>query len=146
MLNTGSENNGATEGTSSEQTGDSAPPDVGHGGNDAASARVDLDAFQQRVEQMPVNVVICELENFTITYANESTKTTLKQLKHLLPIKADDLVSACVDVFHQNPEHQRRILRDSSNLPYDANIEVGDEKLSLKVSAINDKAGNYLRC
>ena len=44
MLNTGSDNetqgNGAAEGTPSEQTGDSAPPNVGHGANGTASARV----------------------------------------------------------------------------------------------------------
>ena len=147
MLNTGSDsttaNNGAAEGTPSEQAGDKAPTNVGHGGNGTASTGVEHGAFEQMVEQMPVNVVICELENFTVTYANESTKTTLKQLEHLLPIKADDLVGSCIDVFHQNPEHQRRILRDPRNLPHNAQIKIGDEILDLLVTAIHDRQGNY---
>ncbi|MCH8096860.1 MAG: methyl-accepting chemotaxis protein [Proteobacteria bacterium] len=143
MLNTESENNGAAEATSSEQTGASAPTNTGPGGKGTAASQVHLESFQQMVEQMPVNVVICELENFTITYANESTKTTLKQLEHLLPIKADDLLGSCIDVFHQNPEHQRRILSDPRNLPHHAQIKVGDEILDLLVTAIRDGKGNY---
>ncbi|MCH8090798.1 MAG: chemotaxis protein [Proteobacteria bacterium] len=106
---------------------------------DAESARL-----MQMVEQMPINVLTLDLEDFTIDYANKSSLTTLREIQHLLPVKPDEVVGACVDVFHKNPEHQRRLLRDPSNLPHEANIEIGDEMLSLKVSAINDKEGNYI--
>jgi methyl-accepting chemotaxis protein len=136
--------NGAAKGALSQPAGNSAATNVNRGGNGVESAGENLEAFQQMVEQMPINVVVCELENFTITYANESTKRTLKLIEHLLPIKVEDLIGTCVDTFHKNPERQRRLLRDPSNLPYDANIELGDERLALKVSAINDNAGNYI--
>ncbi|MEQ8827168.1 MAG: methyl-accepting chemotaxis protein, partial [Parvibaculum sp.] len=58
-------------------------------------------------------------------------------------IKADELVGASIDVFHKNPEHQRRILKDPANLPWQARIRLGDEHLDLKVSAIRDADGGY---
>ena len=79
---------------------------------------VELEEFQQMVDGMPVNVMTLELENFTIDYANKTSVDTLTPLEHLLPCKAAAVVGQCVDFFHKNPEHQRRILSDPSNLPY----------------------------
>ena len=106
---------------------------------DAASYRL-----EQMVSTMPVNVMMLEIENFTITYANETSITTLKQLEHLLPIKADEIVGQCVDIFHKDPSFQRRILADPKNLPHKAIIKVGDESLDLLVSAVHDRDGNYI--
>jgi methyl-accepting chemotaxis protein len=54
------------------------------------------------------------------------------------------MVGASIDVFHKNPSHQRRMLSDPRNLPHTAEIQVGPERLSLLVSAINDAQGNYV--
>ncbi len=104
----------------------------------------EADRLRQMVERMPVNVMMLELENFTITYANETSIQTLKQLEHLLPIKADEIVGQCVDIFHKDPAFQRGILADPKNLPHKAHIKVGDEILDLLVSAVHDKDGNYM--
>jgi hypothetical protein len=63
--------------------------------------KVDLhDAlFRQMVELMPVNVMICELQDFRITYVNESTRNTLRKIEHVLPVKVDALVGSSIDVF-----------------------------------------------
>ena len=98
---------------------------------------------QQMLDQMPINAMMCELENFTITYANKSTIETLSSLEHLLPVKAKDLVGTSIDVFHKNPQHQRSMLRDERNLPHNAKIKLGDETLDLRVSAIKDQTGKY---
>lgn len=99
---------------------------------------------QQMLDQIPVNAMMCELENFTITYANDATVRTLSSLEHLLPIKAKDLVGTSIDVFHKAPEHQRRLLRDESNLPYNTKIRLGPETLDLRVSAIHGNDGRYI--
>lgn len=99
---------------------------------------------QQMLDQMPINAMMCELENFTITYANKSTIDTLSQLEHLLPVKAKDLVGSCIDVFHKNPAHQRQLLGNPANLPHSTKIKLGDETLDLRVSAINDANGKYI--
>lgn len=97
----------------------------------------------QMVEDMPMNVMKCDVEDFKITYMNKATNTTLKTLEHLLPCKVDELLGNSIDIFHKNPEHQRKILSDPSNLPHAANIKLGDEHLSLKICAISDKSGGY---
>lgn len=100
--------------------------------------------FQQMVDSMPINVMVCDLEEFKITYANKSSVDTLRTLEHVLPIKADDLVGQCVDIFHKNPAHQRALLSDPSNLPHATIIDVGGEKLDLLVTAVNDENGRYV--
>ncbi|MGD8809783.1 MAG: HAMP domain-containing protein, partial [Gammaproteobacteria bacterium] len=98
----------------------------------------------QMVEDMPVNVMKCDLDDFKINYMNKATRETLKTLEHILPVKVDQMIGQSIDIFHKHPEHQRNMLRDPSNLPHKANITVGDQTLSLNVTAIRDKAGNYV--
>ena len=110
-----------------------------------ASVRKERDVLANMIQQMPVNVMSCDLEEFKIDYANTSTVTTLKSIEHLLPIAIDDLMGTCIDVFHKNPETQRRLLRDPSNLPFQTNIHVGEEILDLLVTAVMDGDGNYVQ-
>jgi len=49
-----------------------------------------------------------------------------------------------IDIFHKNPEMQRRLLSDPSNLPHRAKIKVGDETLDLLATAIYDKDKQYI--
>ena len=101
-------------------------------------------AFKQMVEDMPVSVMTCDLTDFTITYANRSSLEALRTIEHVLPVKADQIVGQSIDIFHKNPEHQRRLLADPSNLPFKAKITIGGEWLDLLVTAIHDNSGRYL--
>ena len=109
-----------------------------------ADAERGLATLRQMVDQMPVNVITCDLETLEIDYVNATTKDTIRQLEHLLPIKADELLGTCIDIFHKNPSHQRKILADPKNLPHSAKIEVAGEVLDLQVNAIMDKNGGYI--
>lgn len=100
--------------------------------------------FRQMVELMPVNVMLCELQDFRITYINASTRETLRKIEHVLPVRVDQLVGTSIDVFHKNPIHQRRMLADPSILPHRARITIGGEVLDLLVTAITDTSGKYL--
>jgi methyl-accepting chemotaxis protein len=104
------------------------------------------DSFElsQMIEDMPINVMKCDLADFKINYMNKSTRTTLKTLEHLLPVKVDNMIGQTIDIFHKHPEHQRGLLRDPKNLPHRASIKVGDERLSLLVSPIVNKSGQYI--
>ncbi len=96
------------------------------------------------VDSMPINVMMCDTKEFTITYANQTSINTLKTVEHLIPIKVEDLIGSSVDVFHKNPSHQRNILKDPNNLPYHSKIKLGDETLDLNVAAIKDHSGYYI--
>jgi methyl-accepting chemotaxis protein len=98
----------------------------------------------QMLDQMPINVMLANKDTLEIEYLNETSLRTLRSIEHLLPVKVDQLKGQCIDVFHKHPAHQRKLLADPSRLPHKALISLGDEKLSLEVSAIKDRADNYL--
>lgn len=102
------------------------------------------EQFRQLMDEAPFNVMLCELKDFTVTWANQATIKTLRTIESVLPIRADQLVGASIDIFHKNPGHQRRMLADPRNLPHQAIIEIGGEFLDLLVTAVRDADGNYI--
>lgn len=96
------------------------------------------------IDDMPVAVMTVEPDTLCINYANATSRTLIRSIEHLLPVKAEDLIGTCIDIFHRHPEHQRHILASPSNLPHNARISLGSEILDLKISAINDNNGRYL--
>lgn len=102
------------------------------------------ELFGQMLDLMPVSVMTCDLEDFTITYANQSSLEALKDIESVLPVKADEIVGQSIDIFHKNPAHQRKLLSDPKNLPHHTRITVGGEWLDLNVTALYDAKGNYV--
>ena len=96
------------------------------------------------IDQMPVNIMTFEPEGFTVNYMNEISKETLRSMEHLLPCKADEVVGKSMDMFCENPEHQRQVVSNADNLPHEANVKLGDETLSFKISAVRDAKGSYV--
>jgi len=87
--------------------------------------------------------------DLVIEYANDTTRRILKEnettLRSLYPgFSADKVIGTCIDIFHKNPDHQRRILSNPANLPYETDIQVGPLVFHIRVSAIHDVAGNYV--
>jgi methyl-accepting chemotaxis protein len=113
-------------------------------GMDVLKAKV-AEAFRasQMIENMPINVMGCDLENFKINYANKAAQNTVKELESVVPVMAGALIGASIDVFHSDPARQREIISDPSNLPHNEVIEIGGEYLDLTISAVTDAKGNY---
>ena len=111
--------------------------------SDKKAAEEKANTAQQMVDLSPINTMMCTPEGL-MTFMNESSKSTLAGLEQYLPAKVDDLVGNSIDWFHKNPEHQRKIIKDPKNLPYNAIIELGPEKLDLLVSPVSDSQGNYM--
>lgn len=107
-----------------------------------AKSRAEAAQVRSMMEQAPINVMFADRE-FNITYANAATFKTLKEIEHLLPIKADRLIGQSIDIFHKRPEHQRKMLADPKNLPHRANIQIAAETLDLLVSPIYDEHKNF---
>jgi methyl-accepting chemotaxis protein len=104
---------------------------------------IDMARTRSMVEQAPINILFADNE-FTIRYANQSSLQTFKQVEKFFSVRADQLVGQSIDVFHKQPEHQRRLLSDSSKLPYRTMIPVGPETLNLVASPIFDQHKNRL--
>jgi len=101
--------------------------------------------FRGMVADMPVNVMLCELRDFRITYMNAATRATLKTIEHVLPCPVERMEGQSIDIFHRHPEHQRRLLRDPKNLPHRARIRLGDQTLDLLITAVM-QGGRYVAC
>ena len=87
--------------------------------------------------------------DLNITYANRSTIDLLTKhqdvLRSVFPgFSVGNLVGTCIDGFHKNPAHQRQLLSDPSNLPYQTDIQVGPLTFALNVTAQIDASGNYI--
>lgn len=103
------------------------------------------EALFHMLEEVPINVMTCTLDDFRIDYANRSSRETLKRLEGYLPVKADKVIGSSIDVFHKQPHMQHRLLGDPKNLPHQALIHIGPEVLDLRMAAIHDDEGRYLR-
>ena len=97
----------------------------------------------QALENLPINVMICDAKDFIIRYSNRRSRETLNTIKHLLPdgVSGDTIVGQSIDVFHKMPEKQRKMLSGGVSLPHRAIIRLGDEFLSLEVSPLNCRGG-----
>ncbi|MCA9019845.1 MAG: PAS domain S-box protein, partial [Planctomycetaceae bacterium] len=106
-------------------------------------AEDDMVRVQNMMDNIPINVLLAN-RDFELVYMNPASYKQLKEIEHLLPKPVDQLVGQSIDIFHKNPEMQRRLLADPSNLPHRAKIKVGDETLDLLATAISDKEGKYI--
>lgn len=87
--------------------------------------------------------------DFLITYLNPASNRLFERNLDVFKqafrgFSVDDLVGTCIDVFHKNPQHQRKLLSDPRNLPYSADIQVGHLTFELNVSAMVDQNGEYI--
>ncbi|MCB9230004.1 MAG: hypothetical protein H6618_10385 [Deltaproteobacteria bacterium] len=103
----------------------------------------EITRVQQMIENAPINIMMAGTD-YNIVYMNPQSRKTLTQIQHLLPIPVDKIVGSSIDVFHKNPAHQRKLLKDDSNLPHNAKIKLADETLDLMATAIYDKKGDYV--
>ncbi|MFB9135522.1 aerotaxis transducer Aer2 [Vibrio olivae] len=89
--------------------------------------------------------------DLNITYVNAQTLTlfkahemTFRQVWANFTASEEWLMGRCIDEFHRDPQHQRRLLADPSNLPYQTDITIKDLIIELNVAAIRDVSGNYI--
>jgi len=104
-------------------------------------------AQSQMLEQLPIGVMTADPRNdFRITYMNEASRQGLRPLEHLLPCRVEEVVGQGVDLFHPPAQRQRirEILAQPERLPHVAKVRLGDEVLSLRVTAMRDARGSYV--
>lgn len=84
-----------------------------------------------------------------ITFLNDASKELFR--KNLGEFKKafswfdpENMLGVCIDRFHSNPAHQRKLLSDPRNLPYATDIKVGVLTIRLQVSAVVNDAGQYV--
>ncbi|HFB66980.1 MAG TPA: PAS domain-containing protein [Aeromonadales bacterium] len=111
--------------------------------NTMNSEQHDLATLALERIRLPVMMVDTDL---IVTYVNQASKDLFKSnlsvFQQAFPdINFSNLVGVCIDKFHQHPERQRKILGNPANLPFSTDIQVGDLKFNLQVSAAIDAKG-----
>ncbi|WP_160935799.1 methyl-accepting chemotaxis protein [Teichococcus coralli] len=104
-------------------------------------------AQSQMLEQLPIGVMTADPhDGFRITYMNEASRQGLRPLERLLPCRVEELPGRSVDLFHPPAQRQRirDILAQPERLPHAAKIRLGEEMLSLRITAIRDARGGYV--
>ena len=107
--------------------------------NTPAAKRIKVD-YEQVLRNVTVRVIVAD-RDLRIIYMNAASEKTFRELEHLLPCRADEMVGQCIDIFHRNPEHQRRLLANPRNLPHRAEIRLGPEILELNASPLYNDEG-----
>ena len=87
--------------------------------------------------------------DLVVTYLNEATKQIMENNADALRalyrgFDPNKLLGTCIDIFHKNPAHQRRMLENPANLPYETDIHVGPLVFRIRVSAVHDLKGDYV--
>ncbi|HWE40691.1 MAG TPA: methyl-accepting chemotaxis protein [Isosphaeraceae bacterium] len=110
---------------------------------DVLGRQAEMTRIAQMIENAPINVMYAD-RDLTLRYMNATSVRTFKRLEQHLPIKADQMLGRSIDIYHKDPEHQRRLLADPRNLPITRMIRLGPEYLDLTAAAIVDADGTYL--
>lgn len=95
------------------------------------------------IDNSPLNVMYCD-RDLTLKFINKKSLSTFKKLEHLLPVKVEQMLGSNISIFHKNPAMQERLLASDKNLPHQAVIQLGPEKLDLNMVAIYDADNSYI--
>ena len=106
------------------------------------------NAFQTAVDGALTAIMMID-RDLEITYANNATIEILakyeSELKSLFPdFDMNNIVGSCIDMFHKDPSHQRKMLSNPANLPYSTDIKVGPLTFNINVTALHDNSGEYV--
>ena len=119
------------------------PKTVKNASAELEQLRSELGISRAMSDNCPINILLAN-RDLVITYANPASVNKLKAMEKFLPCRAEEVVGKSIDVFHKNPELQRRLLATDRNLPHRTVITVGPDKAELLVSAVYDNDGHYI--
>lgn len=118
------------------------------------------DITQQKLDEMANVKKVTGFENstaammtvdrdFIVTQINGATEALMARsadaFAEVWPdFDPKNIIGTCIDQFHKDPNHQRKILSDPKNLPWKTDITIGDFKFALNVGGVFDKDGEYI--
>ena len=95
------------------------------------------------MENTPTATVFAGVDG-NIEFSNPESMKIFRTIQDTLPVRPDEVIGKSIDLFHKNPQHQRKIISDPRNLPMESTIQLGSDTVSLVVSAVMDQNNNYL--
>jgi len=95
------------------------------------------------VEASPQATMIADAKDLTVRYMNPSAKALFRQIESFLPCSVDDIIGQCIDIFHKDPAHQRKILSQRSNLPTTGSFMAAGHQIEFSAHAIDNHKGEW---
>jgi methyl-accepting chemotaxis protein len=100
--------------------------------------------FQQALNSLSTNVFYAD-SDFNLIFINNRGQETLKAieptLKEKFNLSSEEILGQCIDVFHMNPAHNRKILSNKASFPFQSAVHLGDLILDLNINATFDEKG-----
>ena len=114
-----------------------------------SAGKYDVKALKGDVVDKVSAAIMMIDRDFMVTYVNGPTRELLSKnaaaFRATWPtFDAEKIIGTCIDTFHRNPAHQRKLLSDKSNLPLRTEITIGDLKIALLVNGCFDAKGNLV--
>ncbi len=114
-----------------------------------AESGQDVTALKSQIVDKVSAAIMMVDRDFVVTYVNGPTRELLKKnstaFKAIWPsFDPDKIVGSCIDTFHKDPAHQRKMLSDPAMLPIRTEITIGELKISLLVNGCFDAKNNYV--
>ncbi|MEL7311416.1 MAG: methyl-accepting chemotaxis protein [Pseudomonadota bacterium] len=86
--------------------------------------------------------------DFNVTYMNEASQKLLGEHRQIFAKRwpgfdPDQMIGSCIDRFHTDPSHQRRMLAQPLTQPFITEIAIDDVTLSLRVTPAFDEQGTH---
>lgn len=101
---------------------------------------MDAELIKLAMDGAGTNIMMCD-ENLKITYVNQKSLTTLRQLSQYLPVAVDQIVGSSIDIFHKDPSNQRNKLSNLRSGAIETKIKIGPEWADLTVAPLMDASG-----
>ena len=102
-----------------------------------------LARIQAMVDQAPFALMQTD-DELVIRYLNPAAVALLERIAKHLPVPPSEVLGQCIDVFHADPSHQRRILGNRKALPHEATLRFGELVYTVLVSAVDGPDGEDL--
>ena len=94
---------------------------------EADRALLDSAAVKATALELVSSAIMMVDRDFVVTFANATSLNLLRNnAEHFKKLSGhfdpDKIIGTCIDIFHKNPAHQRRMLADDSKLPHHTEI------------------------
>jgi len=104
---------------------------------------VEATLLRRVVEASPQATMIANAKDLKITYMNPAAVELFRTIQSFLPCSVDSMIGQCIDIFHKDPAHQRKLLSIKSNLPMTANFVANGHQIEFSAFPIDNHEGEW---
>jgi len=95
------------------------------------------------VEASPQATMIAGAKDLTINYMNPAAVQLFREIQSFLPCSVDSMIGQCIDIFHKDPAHQRKILANQAAYPMVSNFVASGHQIEFSAHVIENHAGEW---